>query len=105
MVTTAVPVWIEDGDGTIVRGVAESVTRGGALVRLAAPPAFIEGSGVALRLSLDPESPTVSATARVSWVKANGQSQCGLEWTSLEAGLEDWLASKSADAPSAFRTE
>jgi hypothetical protein len=95
MVTSTVPVWIEDDDGTIVRGMAEAVTRGGALVRLATAPTFIEGSGVALRLSLDPDSPTVSATARVSWVKANGQSQCGLEWTSLEAVLEEWLVSRN----------
>ena len=95
MVTSAVPVWIEDGDGTIVRGIAESVSRGGALVRLSAAPPFAEGSGVALRLSLDPDSPTVSATARVSWVEANGQTQCGLEWTSLESSLEEWLVSRN----------
>ena len=95
MVVSTLPVWIEDGDGTIVRGVAESVTRGGLLVRLTAVPAFGEGAGVALRLSLDPESPTVSATARVSWVKSNGQTQCGLEWTALESSLEDWLAARN----------
>jgi len=95
MVTSAMPVWIEDGDGTIVRGIAESVTRAGALVRLAAAPHFGEGAGVALRLSLDPESPTVSATARVRWIRRSGQAQCGLEWTALEALLEDWLDSRN----------
>ena len=95
MVTSTMPVWIEDGDGTIVRGVAESVTRGGVLVRLAVAPGFGEGAGVALRLSLDPESPTVAATARVSWVKGDGRPECGLEWMSLEASLEDWLVSRN----------
>jgi hypothetical protein len=95
MVTSTMPVWIEDGDGTIVRGMAEAVTRGGALVRLASAPVFFEGAGVALRLSLDPDSPTVSATARVSWVESNGQTRCGLEWTSLESSLEDWLTSRN----------
>jgi len=95
MVASVLPVWIEDGDGTIVRGVAESVTRAGVLVTLRATPAFGEGAGVALRLSLDPESPTVAATARVSWVKSEGPAECGLEWTSLERSLEDWLASRN----------
>ena len=38
MVASTVAVWIEDGDGTIVRGVAESVTRGGVLIRLSRWP-------------------------------------------------------------------
>jgi hypothetical protein len=90
-----VAVWIEDGDGTIVRGVAESVTTGGAHVRLATPPAFGRGAGVALRICFDPERPTVATTARVSWVQsASGQAECGLEWT--ERGtLEEWLASRN----------
>ena len=90
-----VAVWIEDGEGTIVRGVAEAVTAGGAHVRLASPPGFGQGAGVALRICFDPERPTVAAAARVSWVRsASGQTECGLEWT--ERGtIEEWLASRN----------
>jgi hypothetical protein len=96
MVPNALPVWIEDDDGTITRGVAESVSRGGARVRLAAPPSFGQGKGVALRLALDPESPTVAATAKVSWVRAeSGEAECGLVWTSLQPTLDEWLASRN----------
>jgi len=90
-----VAVWIEDGDGAIVRGVAESVTTGGAHVRLAAEPGFGKGAGVALRICFDPEQPTVATTARVSWVRTeSGQPECELEW--IERGtLEDWLGSRN----------
>jgi len=87
-----VAVWIEDGEGMILRGVAESVTVGGAHVRLAGRPGFGRGAGVALRISFDPESPTVAATARVSWVRTeDGQAECGLEWTGVRPDVERWL--------------
>jgi hypothetical protein len=90
------PVWIEDGDGTIVRGTAEFLTAGGLQVRLAGLPRFRTGAGVALRISLDPESPTVAATARVRWVRSDGgEAECALEWTSLGSSLEEWLASRN----------
>lgn len=89
------PAWIEDEEGTIVRGVAESVTAEGARIRLAAHPDFGQGAGVSLRLSFDLESPTVAATARVSWVRAeDGEVECGLEWTGAHASLDEWLASR-----------
>jgi hypothetical protein len=51
---------------------------------------------VALRLALDPESPTVAATAKVSWVRAeSGEAECGLVWTSLQPTLDEWLASRN----------
>jgi hypothetical protein len=89
-------VWIEDGEGTIVRGVTESVTTEGARVRLAARPAFGQGAGVALRICFDPEGPTVATTARVSWVRSEaGRAECGLEWTGLHGTLEEWLVSRN----------
>lgn len=92
--TRPVSVWIEDRDGSIVRGVAESVTAGGAEVRLTRPPDFGEGAGVALRISFAPGQPTVAATARVSWIRSeSGQAECGLEWTEARAGVDEWLAS------------
>ena len=89
-------VWIEDAEGTIVRGVAESVTRGGAHIRLSARPGFGEGTGVALRICFDPSSPTVATSARVSWVRGEGAgAECGLEWTGARATLDEWLASRN----------
>jgi hypothetical protein len=77
-----VAVWLEDRDGTIVRGVAESVTAGGARVRLPGELDLDEGEGVALRICFEPDSPTVAATARVSWIRSGGgQTECALEWT------------------------
>ena len=77
-----VAVWIEDRDGTIVRGVAESVTAGGAHVRLPGDLDLDEGEGVALRICFEPGSPTVAAAARVSWIRnGGGHTECGLEWT------------------------
>jgi len=77
-----VPVWIEDREGTIVRGVAESVTAGGAHVRLPGQLDLDEGEGVALRICFEPGSPTVAATARVRGIRnGSGQTECDLEWT------------------------
>ena len=88
-------VWIEDGEGTIVRGVAESVTRGGAHIRLSSRPGFGEGTGVSLRICFDPDCPTVATSARVSWVRSEGsQAECGVEWTGARATLDEWLASR-----------
>jgi hypothetical protein len=89
-------VWIEDGEGTIVRGVTESVTRGGAHIRLSARPRFGLGSGVSLRICFDPESPTVATSARVSWIRSEGgRDECGVEWTGARATLDEWLASRN----------
>jgi hypothetical protein len=89
-------VWIEDGEGTIVRGVAESVTSGGALIRLSAKPRFGQGTGVVLRICFDPDCPTVATSARVSWVRSEGgQDECGVEWTGARATLDEWLASSN----------
>jgi len=92
-VVANVAVWVEDHDGTIVRGLAESVTSGGAHIRLSAAPGFGQGAGVALRICFDPESPTVAANARVSWVRSeSGEPECGVEWTGSHASLDEWLA-------------
>jgi len=89
-------VWIEDGEGKIVRGVAESVTRGGAHIRLSAKPGFGQGTGVALRICFDPDCPTVATSARVSWVRGEGEeAECAVEWTGARATLDEWLASRN----------
>ena len=91
-----VAVWIEDDEGTIVRGVAESVTRGGAHIRLSATPGFGQGTGVALRICFDPDCPTVATSARVSWVRSDGdEAECDVEWTGARATLDEWLAPRN----------
>ena len=91
-----VAVWVEDHDGTIVRGFAESVTAGGARIRLAGEPGFGRGAGVSLRICFDPESPTVATTARVSWVRSESEGpECGVEWTGPHEPLDEWLASRN----------
>jgi hypothetical protein len=95
MVASAMSVWIEDREGRVVRGLADSVTAGGARIRLSAMPGFGQGAGVALRICLDPETPTVAATARVSWVRSeSGEPECAVEWTGPHEPLDAWLASR-----------
>ena len=51
---------------------------------------------MALRICFDPESPTVAATARVSWVRSeSGTPECGVEWTGPHQPLDEWLASRN----------
>jgi len=89
-------VWIEDRASRIARGQASSVTREGLQVRLPEPPAFGQGDLVVVRVSFEPGAPTVSAAARVAWVRgAAGQAECGLQWSappSERKDLDAWLA-------------
>jgi hypothetical protein len=74
-------VWVEDRVGTIVRGLADSVTAIGAQVRLGDKPQIAEGDLVSLRLCLERGAATEARRARVSWVRQNGSVvECGLEW-------------------------
>ncbi len=90
-------VWIENRDGSIARGTAESVTSSGACVRLDGTPAFEAGADVALRICFERGAPTLALRGRVRFVrKAEGTVECGLEWTAPapeRAALEAWLAS------------
>ena len=90
-----VMVWIEDGAGAIARGVAESVTATGARILLAERPGFVQGAEVALRLCFERGAPTVAATARVSFLHAEGAAvECGVEWTApaqQRKAMEAWL--------------
>jgi len=89
-------VWIEDGVGTIVRGLFDSATAEGAHVRLNEAPPFHTGDEVALRICLEPGEPTFGTTARVGWLRADEDSvECGLEWSAGPEGraaLDAWLA-------------
>jgi hypothetical protein len=74
-------VWIEKGDGTIVRGVALAATSRSARVRLSAPHAFRPDEDVMLRICYSPERPTVAACAHVRWAGPVGDAvECALDW-------------------------
>src|SRR5262245_21606088 len=92
-----VMVWIENGDGSIARGHAESVSSSGACVRLDGAPRFESGAEVSLRMSFDRNAPSLALRARVRFVRRNeGHMECGLEWTAPgpeRAELEAWLSS------------
>jgi len=80
-------VWIEQSDGTIVRGVAQKVSARGACVRLAAPHDFQTDEDVTLRICFSPERPTIAAAAHVRWARRQGDTvECGLDWD-LGTGL------------------
>jgi PilZ domain len=90
-------VWIEDGVGTIVRGLVDSATAEGAQVRLSEAPPFHTGDEVALRICREPGAPTFGTTARVGWLHAGEDAvECGLEWSPAQderAALDAWLGS------------
>jgi len=87
-------VWIEDGNGSIARGLAGAISSRGVLVRLAEPARFEAGAEVALRICFERGAPTVGTTARVSFLRdAADGSECGLEWTpAARQALAPWLA-------------
>jgi hypothetical protein len=80
--TESVRVWIEDGRGAIARGLVEVISEDRAFVRLTESAALGAGDAVAVRLSFDRSSPTLAATARVLWLRPDGEAwECELEWT------------------------
>lgn len=80
--TEAVRVWIEDGRGTIARGLVEVISEDRAFVRLTERAALEAGDAVAVRLCFDRNAPNLAATARVLWLRPDGDAwECELEWT------------------------
>ena len=80
--TESVRVWIEDGRGSIARGLIEVISEDRAFVRLTEGASLGSGDEVAVRLSFDRSSPTLAATARVLWLRADGETwEAELEWT------------------------
>ena len=78
----SVRVWIEDGRGSIARGLIEVISEDRAFVRLTEAASLDSGDDVAVRLSFDRNSPTLAATARVLWLRADGETWQGeIEWT------------------------
>jgi hypothetical protein len=77
-----VRVWIESGDGTIARGVADVLSEDGAVVRLAGPASAPPGDEVAVRIAFGRTSPTLAASARILRIRSAGEEpECELEWT------------------------
>ena len=78
----SVRVWIEDGRGAIARGLVEVISEDRAFVRLTEDATLDRGDAVAVRLSFDRNSPTLAATARVLWLRPDGETwEAELEWT------------------------
>lgn len=77
-----VRVWIENGEGSISRGLVEVLSENGAVVRLVGAGSVASGDETTVRIALDRASPAMSGTARVRWVRPEGESsKCELEWT------------------------
>jgi hypothetical protein len=77
-----VRAWIESAEGSIARGRVEALSDLGAVIRLTPAASVDEGEAVAVRLSVDPNSPTVGRAARVLRVLSEAESSlCEVEWT------------------------
>jgi hypothetical protein len=78
--SSAITVWIERADGTILRGRAQTVSARGARVLLPGRCALLPDEPVVLRVCFSPERPTVAASAQVRWARQLGEVDCGLDW-------------------------
>jgi hypothetical protein len=76
-----VRVWIENGDGSIARGLVEVLSVDGAFVRLTAAASVASGDDVAVRIAFSRSSPTLGAAARVVWIRSGETPECELQWT------------------------
>ncbi len=77
-----VRAWVESPDGSIARGLAETVSVDGAVIRLTGAGSIDPESEVAVRLSFDPAAPTVGVGARVLRILRKGEMvECELVWT------------------------
>ncbi len=77
-----VRVWIENGEGSIARGVVEVLSENSAVVRLVDAALVTSGNDVTVRIAFSHDSPTLGGAAHVSWVRGTGDtSECELEWT------------------------
>ena len=73
--------WIESREGSIGRGIVETLSRDGALLQWTGGLAVRGGDEVMVRLSFDPGSPTLGLAARVLWVQADGRAAEGeVQW-------------------------
>jgi hypothetical protein len=77
-----VRIWIENGEGSIARGVVEVLSENSAVVRLIGAALVTSGNDVAVRIAFSQSSPTLGGAARIRWVHPAGEnSECELEWT------------------------
>ena len=75
-------VWVENGSGLIARGLVDVISEDRAFIRLTEAASVGSGDEVAVRLSFDRNSPTLGATARVLWIRSEGEAwECEVEWT------------------------
>ncbi len=86
-------IWIDNGEGSIARGLVEVLSESGAVVRLVGAAPIVSGDDVVVRIAVSRTSPTLGGAARVCRVHSDGDVwECELEWTHV--GRErDQLAS------------
>jgi len=75
-------IWIETADGAIARGRCEVVSEEGAVVRLSSAGPLAAADSVAVRIAVSASDPILPATARVLWVRSEGDAlECEVAWT------------------------
>jgi PilZ domain-containing protein len=80
-------IWIDNGEGSIARGLVEVLSESGAVVRLVGTAPIASGDDVVVRIAVNRRSPTLGGAARVSRVRTDEDAwECELEWTHV--GLE-----------------
>jgi len=90
--------WLEDGRGSIARGAVTLLSPEGAHIRLVDVGSVEPGDEVDMRLSLDRQTPSLTARGRVLWTQdADGTIECEVEWTHSgpdRAQLEQLIAQR-----------
>jgi hypothetical protein len=80
-------IWIDNGEGSIARGLVEVLSESGAVIRLVGAAPITPGDEVVVRLAISRRAPTLGGAARVRRVHSDDDAwECELEWTHV--GLE-----------------
>lgn len=80
-------IWIDNGEGSIARGLVEVLSESGAVVRLVGAAPIASGDHVVVRIAVNRTSRTLGGAARVCQVRSDGDAwECELEWS--HSGLE-----------------
>ena len=75
-------IWIDNGEGSIARGLIEVLSESGAVVRFVGATPMASGDDVVVRIAVNRMSPTLGGAARVCRVRSDGDAwECELEWT------------------------
>jgi hypothetical protein len=75
-------IWIDDGEGSIARGLVEVLSESGGVIRLVDAAPIAPGDDVVVRIAVNRRSPTLGGSARVRRVHSDRDAwECELEWT------------------------